>query len=224
MIVLCRLNGIPCRLVTGFTQGEFNPFSGVYEIKESDAHSWVEIITKYGVIELDPTPNYSSEITISNNTNIEYLLKTISKNIEIITKSIVFKVIIYTIITILLIFTIFYIYKNRENINTIINRKKRENIKIETRKKISAEAKNIFKYLSKINIYKQEGQTINEFIENCKVLDDFKYDLKEYFKTYQHLRYSSQILQEDIESASKKSKDIINKIKKDGRKLCLTEN
>lgn len=222
MIVLCRLNGIPCRLVTGFTQGEFNPFSGVYEIKESDAHSWVEIITKYGVIELDPTPNYSSEITISNRTNIEYLLETISKNIEKITKSIVFKVIIYTIITILLIFTIFYIYKNRENINTIINRKKRENIKIETRKKISAEAKNIFKYLSKINIYKQEGQTINEFIENCKVLDDFKYDLKEYFKTYQHLRYSSQILQEDIESASTKSKDIINKIKKYGRKLCLT--
>ena len=149
-------------------------------------------------------------------------MKTISKNIEIITKSIVFKVIIYTIITILLIFTIFYIYNNRENINTIINRKKRENIKIETRKKISSEAKNIFKYLSKINIYKQEGQTINEFIENCKVLDDFKYDLKEYFKTYQHLRYSSQILQEDIESASTKSKDIINKIKKYGRKLCLT--
>ena len=223
MIVLCRLNNIPCRLITGFTQGEFNPLSGVYEIKESNAHAWVEIITQYGIVELDPTPNYSSEIKLTKSTNIEYILESITKNLKNLIKSIYFKITIYIIVIFSLILSIYYAIKNRENIKTIIN-KKRENIKIETRKKISSEGKKIFKHLNKINIYKQDGQTINEFIENCNVLDDFKSDLKEYFKIYQKLRYSSEILEEDIKFAFKQSQNIINKIKKQGRKLCLNQN
>ncbi len=224
MVVVCRLNGIPSRLVTGFTQGEFNPFSGIYEIKESDAHAWVEVITKHGVIELDPTPSYSSEIKISKNTNIEYLLESMSKNVNKITKSVYFKIIIYVIAIFIVAITIYYIIKNKEKIQVIIRNKKREYIKIETRKKISDEGKKIFKYLSKINIYKEDGQTINEFINKCEVLEDFKSDLIEFFKTYQKLRYSSEILEQDIEYASKQSKNIINKIKKQGRKLWLNQN
>ena len=225
MVVLCRLNGIPCRLITGFTQGELNPFSGVYEIKESDAHSWVEIMTKYGIVELDPTPSYSSEITISEKTNnIDYILEALSKNIKKIIISKNFKITLYIISIIIFAVIIYQIIKNQDKIKININRKKRENINIETKKKISSEGKKIFKYLNKINIYKQDGQTINEFIENSRVLDDFKNELKEYFKIYQKLRYSSEILEKDLEYASEKSKNIINKIKKQGRKLCLNQN
>lgn len=224
MVVLCRLQGIPCRLITGFTQGDLNPLSGVYEIKESDSHAWVEVLTSHGIIELDPTPNYSSEIEIVKSTNIEYLMESISKNINKITKSIYFKIVIYTIIIFIFLNIIYYIIKNKEKIKTIVKNKKREYIKIETRKKISDEGKKIFKYLSKINIYKEDGQTINEFINTCKVSEDFKSDLIEFFKTYQKLRYSSEILEQDIEYASKQSKNIINKIKKQGRKLWLNQN
>ena len=147
-----------------------------------------------------------------------------SKNVNKITKSVYFKIIIYVIAIFIVAITIYYIIKNKEKIQVIIRNKKREYIKIETRKKISDEGKKIFKYLSKINIYKEDGQTINEFINKCEVLEDFKSDLIEFFKTYQKLRYSSEILEQDIEYASKQSKNIINKIKKQGRKLWLNQN
>lgn len=56
-VVMARLNGMPARLVTGYTTGTYNPFTGYYEIRASDAHSWVEVyFSKYGWISFDPTP------------------------------------------------------------------------------------------------------------------------------------------------------------------------
>lgn len=61
MVILCRLNGIPARLVTGFLPGEYNFLTGTYEVKESHAHAWVEVHdnTK-GWILYDPTPGYNA--------------------------------------------------------------------------------------------------------------------------------------------------------------------
>ncbi len=43
LVVMLRELGIPARLAVGFTPGERNPFTGLYEVKASDAHSWAEV-------------------------------------------------------------------------------------------------------------------------------------------------------------------------------------
>jgi transglutaminase-like putative cysteine protease len=58
--VLCRLAGIPSRVVTGYSSGDYNPFTGLYEVSLGDAHAWVEIyIEGIGWITREPTPGFS---------------------------------------------------------------------------------------------------------------------------------------------------------------------
>jgi len=57
MAVMLRTLGIPSRLVTGFQSGIFNPMTGLYVIRASDAHSWVEAwLPGRGWVTFDPTP------------------------------------------------------------------------------------------------------------------------------------------------------------------------
>jgi protein-glutamine gamma-glutamyltransferase len=58
MVVMLRTLGIPARLVNGFQMGEYNDVNQMFTVRESDAHSWVEVYfprTKSWV-EFDPTP------------------------------------------------------------------------------------------------------------------------------------------------------------------------
>jgi protein-glutamine gamma-glutamyltransferase len=57
MAILLRAAGVPTRLVNGFLMGEYNPVGQDYIIRQSDAHSWVEVYRPgSGWIEFDPTP------------------------------------------------------------------------------------------------------------------------------------------------------------------------
>jgi len=57
MAILLRAAGIPTRVINGFLLGEYNPVGRDYIIRESDAHSWVEVyIPGQGWVEFDPTP------------------------------------------------------------------------------------------------------------------------------------------------------------------------
>jgi transglutaminase-like putative cysteine protease len=57
MAILLRAVGIPTRLVNGFLMGEYNPVASDYVIRQSSAHSWVEVyVPGRGWIEFDPTP------------------------------------------------------------------------------------------------------------------------------------------------------------------------
>jgi transglutaminase-like putative cysteine protease len=54
--VMLRSLGIPARVVAGYTTGDKNLFTGLYEVKASDAHSWVEVwFPRFGWYEFDPT-------------------------------------------------------------------------------------------------------------------------------------------------------------------------
>jgi transglutaminase-like putative cysteine protease len=56
MAVLLRAVGIPTRLGVGFDPGERNLLTGYFEVRESDAHAWVEVLYPgVGWIEYDPT-------------------------------------------------------------------------------------------------------------------------------------------------------------------------
>ncbi|MCB1215961.1 transglutaminase domain-containing protein [bacterium] len=57
MAVLCRLNGVPARVVTGYSPGEYSLVENAYVYRASNAHAWVEVyIDGHGWIEVDPTP------------------------------------------------------------------------------------------------------------------------------------------------------------------------
>ncbi len=61
LAVMARSLGIPARLATGYVSGEYNPFTGLYEVKASDAHAWVEVyFPGYGWSTFDPTPGFDS--------------------------------------------------------------------------------------------------------------------------------------------------------------------
>jgi protein-glutamine gamma-glutamyltransferase len=56
MAILLRSAGIPTRVVTGYGPGERNPFTGYFEVRQSNAHAWVEVwYPRYGWIPYDPT-------------------------------------------------------------------------------------------------------------------------------------------------------------------------
>lgn len=61
LAVMLRSQGIPARIATGYVAGEYNPFTGLREVKASDAHAWVEVyFPGYGWSAFDPTPSFDS--------------------------------------------------------------------------------------------------------------------------------------------------------------------
>ncbi len=55
-VMACSI-GIPARVATGYVPGEYNPFTGLHEVRANDAHAWVEVyFPGYGWSTFDPTP------------------------------------------------------------------------------------------------------------------------------------------------------------------------
>lgn len=66
MAVMLRAVNIPARVATGFQSGVFNPVSGWYVVRASDAHSWVEAwLPGRGWTTFDPTPPSARAATYS---------------------------------------------------------------------------------------------------------------------------------------------------------------
>ena len=58
LAVMLRTQGIASRVVNGFLGGEFNEAAGAYTVRQSDAHSWVEVYFPQtnSWVTFDPTP------------------------------------------------------------------------------------------------------------------------------------------------------------------------
>ena len=58
MAVMLRTQGIATRVVNGFLPGEYNQAAGAFTVRQSDAHSWVEVYFPYtkSWVTFDPTP------------------------------------------------------------------------------------------------------------------------------------------------------------------------
>jgi transglutaminase-like putative cysteine protease len=59
MAVLLRTHGIAARVVNGFLPGEYNAAAGAFTVRQSDAHSWVEVYFpgSDSWVTFDPTPS-----------------------------------------------------------------------------------------------------------------------------------------------------------------------
>ncbi len=57
MAILLRASGVPARIATGFGPGKRNPLTGYFEVRQSDAHAWVEVLMPDGLgwMTFDPT-------------------------------------------------------------------------------------------------------------------------------------------------------------------------
>ena len=63
MTVLLRTQGIPARMVTGYTVGQQVPDEDIYIVADSNSHGWVEVFFPgYGWIGFEPTPGASIPI------------------------------------------------------------------------------------------------------------------------------------------------------------------
>jgi transglutaminase-like putative cysteine protease len=60
MVMMMRSIGIPARIVNGFQMGEYNSFNDRYTVRESDAHSWVEVYFLPSTTGLDAERGVSS--------------------------------------------------------------------------------------------------------------------------------------------------------------------
>jgi protein-glutamine gamma-glutamyltransferase len=57
--MMLRSIGIPARLAVGFDSGRFNPFTGFYEVSNTDAHALTEVyFPDYGWFSFDPIPGH----------------------------------------------------------------------------------------------------------------------------------------------------------------------
>ena len=67
LVVMLRSVGVPARLVVGFVAGERNPFTGLFEVRGSDAHAWAEVyFPGVGWQGFDPT----AEVPLAGNAGI----------------------------------------------------------------------------------------------------------------------------------------------------------
>lgn len=59
LTIMLRSIGIPARLAVGFAPGQFNPFTGLYEVRNVDAYAVTEVFfPKHGWFAFDPIPGH----------------------------------------------------------------------------------------------------------------------------------------------------------------------
>jgi len=58
MVMLLRSEDIPARFVTGYRATRFSPFRGVFEVRNSDIHAWVEAYIDRQWVTFEPTPEF----------------------------------------------------------------------------------------------------------------------------------------------------------------------
>ncbi|MBW4439919.1 MAG: DUF3488 and DUF4129 domain-containing transglutaminase family protein [Plectolyngbya sp. WJT66-NPBG17] len=59
LTIMLRSIGIPARLVAGYAPGQFNPFTGLYVVRNTDAYAMTEIsVPRLGWFTIDPLPGH----------------------------------------------------------------------------------------------------------------------------------------------------------------------
>ncbi len=61
MALMCQKLGLAARVVVGFKCDEYNDFGGFYQVRQSHAHAWVEVLGPDGWHTFDPTSGRDAE-------------------------------------------------------------------------------------------------------------------------------------------------------------------
>ncbi len=69
MTLMLRMDGVPARVGVGFRPGTRDAHAGVWSVRASDAHAWVEVfLSGLGWVTFDPTPPTSTPIPLAGST------------------------------------------------------------------------------------------------------------------------------------------------------------
>ena len=201
MVQLCRAAGIPARYVEGYYVTEEDKVGDVYEIKDSNAHAFVQVYIKnYGWKIFDPTPGFyvdeDKNIVTSENGKVSY-----------------FDILIYVIFIVIIIALIIFIY-----IKLTYRKRRIKNIL----KKSNEEAlEEIILYsielLKKCNISYEEGETEMKFANKVdKILNiTFQYCMSKYYESKYALK---KVNSDDVSFALTVNNEIYNYLKKQKKK------
>ena len=84
LCVMARSVGLPARYVTGYLPGTYNPMSGFYEIKSSDAHAWTEIyLGDYGWMIFDAVPGGNATPQVGEPPQNKWLLESLLEYLNV---------------------------------------------------------------------------------------------------------------------------------------------
>ena len=76
MALMLRASGVPTRVVTGSVPASRNVFTGYWEVRNADAHAWVEVLYPgYGWMPYDPTFG----VPLASAANTTFMLAPLSK-------------------------------------------------------------------------------------------------------------------------------------------------
>jgi len=181
-VVLCRAAGIPSRLVTGYTEGDYNPFTGYYEIKEKHGHAWAEIyVGGVGWLTFDPTPGFEE----NNEQGMFYRLKQRIKrlaehvfdDLKPELKSFDYHQVL-SVVALMLATLVFLVLKK------YVRTKRRKNM-----------VGKLFEYVQRLSYPRRRGETVREWI----LKTPFYGDLEEFLRTYELYRYGDGLGRADID-------------------------
>ncbi|MFA5503781.1 MAG: transglutaminaseTgpA domain-containing protein [Vulcanimicrobiota bacterium] len=84
LCVMARSLGLPARYVTGYLPGTFNPISGFYEIRASDAHAWTEIyLGDFGWMIFDSVPGGNPNPEVGEPKQSKWLLESLLEYLDL---------------------------------------------------------------------------------------------------------------------------------------------
>lgn len=67
LAIMARSLGLATRFVTGYIPGQYNPMTGYFDVRSSDAHGWVEVyFPHHGWVPFDPTPGFTANLHQQN--------------------------------------------------------------------------------------------------------------------------------------------------------------
>ena len=204
MVLLCRSVDIPARYVEGYYITEKDKVGDIYEIKEKNAHAFVQVyICGYGWKIFDPTPGFSEENSIQESISV------FSRNKEDEFDKVIYILFGITVIVIFicLVLKITYRYRKLRNILKLPNGEALESLIAYS-----------IELLRECNINYNDGETELEFAERVDTIlnIEFKNSMQEYYK----YKYASKsISKEEVNKALIINKFIYNYKKKNKKKL-----
>lgn len=187
-VILARCAGVPARLVTGYAEGDYNPLTGYYEIKEKHGHAWAEVfINGMGWITIDPTPGFEEpagrkgfwqslieKFNLGFNESAKNFLKFLPVNKLLLAG---FLLILFAV---LLSLVLKYASKN--------------------------EVEKLFLYLEKKGYKRKPDETLREWFEKTP----YKNELEEFVGLYESYRYGRFINEKEV---LRKARETLKKLK-----------
>jgi hypothetical protein len=192
MTIMLRSVGIPSRLVIGYAPDKKDILTGFINVYADDAHAWVEVLTPYGWLPFDPSPQNIDMNTLNylQAPKLFGVFKNLGfdkENLKII--SLIFKIFInifiisFIIYLIIISLKVYNFIKLKNVVNNFVNNYNLEDIEKLDKKELSKIFNSFFNYIKTFIPY-ESNLTLREYLIK----------LKNSINTFQNLENTNKII------------------------------